>query len=326
MLRKPFASPASSGSRSDRLRPALVVALVLGAACRSGGGCSEGPGVAKQPRVVSGRFGGNRPARVIAPKGTVQGVLLALHGYGDTGANFIAALGLPALVRRDGFVLIAPDGTLDPRGNRFWNATDACCNFFGSPVDDVAYLRGLLGEVAAAYHVDARRRYVLGLSNGAFMATRLACEAADDIAAIVAIAGTTWADPGRCRPSSPVSILQVHGDADRIILYGGGGQVLGLGTGDYPGAVATVLRWARLDACTGTRAPLPPLLDLDYARGAETLVEQITGCPAGVDVRLLTLHGGPHVPAFARAFTDEVSAWLAAHPKAAGPGPAPESP
>jgi polyhydroxybutyrate depolymerase len=308
-------------ARAGRLHPALVVLLVLGAACRSGSGCSGSTEVAKQPSVVSGRFGGNRPARVIAPQGAAQGVLLALHGYGDTGANFIAALGLPALARRDGLVLVVPDGTPDPRGNRFWDATDACCNFFGRPIDDVAYLRGLLRDVAAAYHVDARRRYVIGLSNGAFMASRLACEAADDIAAIVAIAGTIWADPGRCRPSSPVSVLQVHGDADHIIHYSGGGQPLGLGKGDYPGAVTTVLRWARLDGCAGTRAPLPPALDLDRAPGAETLVEQVSGCPTGVDVRMLTLHGGPHVPAFTSAFTDEVSAWIAAHPKVGSPGP-----
>ena len=56
-----------------------------------------------------------------------------------------------------GFVLVAPDGTLDRTGQRFWNATDACCNFFGDSVDDVAYLHGLVREVAAAYHVDSRR-------------------------------------------------------------------------------------------------------------------------------------------------------------------------
>ena len=51
------------------------------------------------------------------------------------------------LARRRGLVLVAPDGTLDPRGHRFWNATDACCDFFDHPVDDVAYLRGPLPAV-----------------------------------------------------------------------------------------------------------------------------------------------------------------------------------
>jgi polyhydroxybutyrate depolymerase len=267
------------------------------------------------PSPPSRPFGGSRPARVFAGEGAAQGVLLALHGYGDAGTNFALALGLPALARREGLVLVAPDGTPDSRDHRFWNATDACCNFFEEPVDDVAYLRGLLSEVGAAYHVDARRRYVLGLSNGAFMAYRLACEAADDIAAIVAIAGAAASDPTRCQPASPVSILHVHGDADRIIDYAGGSHVLGLGQGEYPGAVATVLRWAGLDSCTRRRVAVPPLLDLDHSVGPETAVEQVAGCPEGVDVRLLTLRGAPHVPAFAPAFGEWVAAWLKAHPK-----------
>ena len=306
------------------MRFAVFVVAVLGAACCSTGrgGCGGGTVAATQTGAVptpssaaTRRFGGGRPARVIAGKGGAEGVVLALHGYGDTGVNFAEWLGLPALARREGFVLVVPDGTPDRRGNRFWDATDACCSFFGSALDDVAYLRGLLEEVAAAFHVDRRRRYILGLSNGAFMAHRLACEAADEIAAIVAISGTTWSKPERCRPHSPVSILQVHADADRVIFYGGGRHVLGLGKGDYPGAVATVERWAGLDGCSGMRVPVPPRLDLDREIGSETTVEQVTGCPAGVDVRLFTMRGAPHVPAFAPAFGEQVWSWLRAHPK-----------
>jgi polyhydroxybutyrate depolymerase len=310
------------------LRLAVLVVVVLEGGCRSTspGGCGGGKLVATQTGVApmpspsaSRRFGGDRPAWVIGTEGVAPAVLLALHGYGDTGANFVNALALPALARREGFVLVVPDGTPDRRGYRFWNATDACCNFFEDAVDDVAYLRGLLAEAAAAYRVDRRRRYVLGLSNGAFMASRLACEAADEIAAIVPISGTTWDDPGRCRPGSPVSVLQIHADSDRIILYGGGRHVLGIGRGAYPGAVATVERWARLDACSGTRVPIAPLLDLDHEPGAETMVEYVAGCPPGVDVRLLTMRGAPHVPALATAFGDWVWGWLKAHPKVAGP-------
>jgi polyhydroxybutyrate depolymerase len=300
----------------------------LGTACRSAcpGGCGGGTRVTPRPAVAPGspaaegpRFGGKRPAQVIAPGRAANGLLLALHGYGDTGTNFVHALDLPAAARRQGFVLIAPDGTVDPRGRRFWNATDACCDFFDEQVDDVAYLRALLTEVAAAYRVDPRRRYVLGLSNGAFMAHRLACEAASEIAAIVAIAGTLWDDPARCAPASPVSVLQVHGDADRVIFYRGGERVLGIGKGAYPGSVATVERWARLDSCAGRRGPVPPALDLDHEPGAETTFEQTAGCPAGIDVCLLGMRGAPHVPAFSPAFAEWALRWLEAHPKVTEP-------
>jgi len=304
---------------------ALLAIGGLGTACRRGQGSGGSPAstltavAPSQSRSGARRFGGGRPALVVAAPGAARAVLLALHGYGDTAANFVMALDLPALARREGFVLVAPDGTPDRRDNRFWNATDACCNFFGSEVDDVAYLRSLLREVAAAYHVDPRHRYVLGLSNGAFMAHRLACEAADEIAAIVPIAGTTWIDPDRCRPSSPVSVLQVHGDADRIVLYAGGADVLGRGQGAYPGSVATVDRWARLDGCSGRLAQASPLLALYYSPTTVTTVAQAAGCPVGVDVRLFTMHDAPHFPAFTPAFGDWVFTWLKAHPKVARP-------
>ena len=310
------------------MRLAIPAIVLLEAACRSAcpGGCGDGtrPTVGSALTATASssairRFGGDRPALVIAKADSVQMLLLALHGYGDTAANFVGALELPALARSNGFILIAPDGTVDAHGNRFWNATDACCNFFGSEVDDVAYLRSLLREVAAAYHVDPRHRYVLGLSNGAFMAHRLACEAADEIAAIVPIAGTTWIDPDRCRPSSPVSVLQVHGDADRIVLYAGGADVLGRGQGAYPGSVATVDRWARLDGCSGRLAQASPLLALYYSPTTVTTVAQAAGCPVGVDVRLFTMHDAPHFPAFTPAFGDWVFTWLKAHPKVARP-------
>lgn len=239
-----------------------------------------------------------------------RGLLLALHGYGDRGSNFARALGLPELARRAGLVLVAPDGSLDPRHHRFWNASEACCDFFGAGVDDVAYLLDLITEVAAAYRIDADRRYVLGLSNGAFMAHRLACESADALVAIVAIAGTSSSDLGHCRPRRPVSVLQVHGEADAIISYRGGEAVLGLGKGRYPGAPATVERWGQLDGCTGGRVRAKGALDLTPQPGSETTVEHIEGCPAGIDVRLLTIGEGAHVPGFRPAFLDFVADWL----------------
>jgi polyhydroxybutyrate depolymerase len=318
---------------TTRTRLGLLAALMLEVACRSGPcGCSESTPAAKRggsgqvhDRTAPGRPSAARPARIVANQGVAQGVLLALHGYGDTGANFVEGFGLVELARREGWVLVVPEGTPDRNGNRFWNATDACCNFFDADIDDVAYLRGLLEETAAAYRVDARRRYVFGFSNGAFMAHRLACEAADAIAAIVTVSGTTW-ENDRCRPRSPVSVLQVHGDADPVIRFAGGRHVLGQGKGDYPGAVATVERWARLDGCSGKRTAIPPLLDLEGAPGAETVMEQVAGCPEGVDVRLLTVRGAPHVPAFTPAFIDQVGRWLKAQTKVTGPERAPGSP
>jgi polyhydroxybutyrate depolymerase len=90
-----------------------------------------------------------RPYRVRAPGNyTTLGPLplvVLLHGYGAnaTGQEAYFALGPQVSERR--FLLALPDGTRDARGQQFWNATDACCNFYNAAVDDVAYLRALIG-------------------------------------------------------------------------------------------------------------------------------------------------------------------------------------
>jgi polyhydroxybutyrate depolymerase len=310
-----------------------VAALLAVASCRGGAGAPPATDDAvvaaraaqtRTPSRPRGVLGGGRPVRVVGPERGLGGtsprpLVLALHGYGDQGANFAAYLGYDRLAQREGFFLLAPDGTEDRRNLRFWNATDVCCNFFGARVDDVAYLRGLIREARAALPVDPRRVYIIGLSNGGFMAHRLACEAAPEIAAIVSIAGVTWSDAARCRPARAVSVLQVHPDADHTVLYAGGRDLLGLGGPPYPGAVTTVDRWAALDRCAGRRAPQAAALDLvEDEAGEETRVEVVSGCPAGIDVRLWTARGAPHVPPFGPRFAALSWRWLQEHP-AVGP-------
>jgi len=235
-----------------------------------------------------------------------------LHGYGGSGEEVVAHLGFDTVASRAGFLLLAPDGTLDGGGRRFWNASDVCCDFERRQVDDVAYLRRLIGETRARVSVDGDRIYVVGFSNGGFMAQRLACTDAPTLAAVVSIAGAYPLGPRPCSPAARLSVLQVHGDADRVVLHAGGTDLLGIPGPRYPGARETVLRWA--EAC-GCRAPLTPAgtMDLDQLPGDETSVLAAT-CPPGVDVRLWTVRAGGHLlgtPVLARRIWD----WLEAHPR-----------
>ena len=56
------------------------------------------------------------------------------------------------------------------------------------------------------------------------MASRLACDRADVVAAIAPVSGTLGAGT-RCTPSRPVSVLEIHGTSDRVVPYAGGGMV-----------------------------------------------------------------------------------------------------
>ncbi len=241
---------------------------------------------------------------------TPRPLILVLHGYGQ-GSDF-DPLGLEALAEREGALLAYPDGSLDTLGRRFWNAGEVCCNFFAQPVDDVAYLSAVIDDVARRRDVDARRVYVAGFSNGAFMAQRLACERPDRIAAIVSVSGVNTATPGGCEPSQAVAVLQVHGDADPIVHYLGGR--FGSGTAEYPSVMASIEGWRDRNGCDEEPEVRETTLDVASAlRGAETSVTEYTGCNEGGAAELWTVHGGSHDIEFSPAFAREVWRFLEEH-------------
>jgi polyhydroxybutyrate depolymerase len=234
------------------------------------------------------------------------------HGYGATGATQeTIVFRIATASDAHGFLYAYGDGTIDSAGKRFWNATDGCCNIDHSPVDDVAYFDAIVQDVSSKYAVDPKRVYAIGHSNGGFMAHRLACDRSTEIAAIVALAGDNYVDESKCNPTVPVSVLQVHGDADQTILYDGGATT----TGPYPSAHDSVATWASKDGCTGALAPTGQMLDLDPGiAGDETRVNAYGGCPSGVDVQLWTIQGGPHIPTLNHPQWGEmVWAFLSAH-------------
>jgi polyhydroxybutyrate depolymerase len=239
-----------------------------------------------------------------------------LHGYGETrGEAYARALGLEALADEQGFLLALPDGTPDARGNRFWNATDACCDFEHQGGDDVAYLGWVISDASRAHAVDPDRVYVAGHSNGGFMALRLACDLAPRIAGAVSFAGAGWKDPSRCHPSEPVSVLQISGDADAVIRRQGG-RVFDQPMAEYPSTQETIASWLQKDGCGAGAQPALAPIDLDQTLpGAETTRVSYPACRDGVAVDLWTVAGGTHIPHPTHAGLEAIWAWMAAHPK-----------
>ena len=139
----------------------------------------------------------------LAP-GERRPLVILLHGLGGSGAHLFQAGRLGELARAHRLFVVAPDGTPDRARRLFWNAGDACCNFDRLAIDDVARLRALIDEWRARPGVDPARVYVVGFSNGGFMAHRLACDAADRIAAVASIAGAA-PDPAFGAAAPPVA-------------------------------------------------------------------------------------------------------------------------
>ena len=191
-----------------------------------------------------------------APRAALP-LVLALHGGGGHAAYMAddERYGLSLTADREGFIVAYPNGHSRLPGGRFatWNAGGCCGDARDRQIDDVAFLRQVVAEVARQYPVDPQRVYATGMSNGGMMAHRLACEAADLFAAVASVAGTEAVS--RCQPVRPISVLHIHAlDDDHVLYQGGAGeqafrdrdQVM-----DFVSVPDTVAHWAERDHCQG---------------------------------------------------------------------------
>jgi polyhydroxybutyrate depolymerase len=228
---------------------------------------------------VPGQQGLSRQYKVHLPRGydcrKPAPVVFCLHGLMQTavsfcvrGTGFKGGTGFPDKSDLEGFILVMPNGHLNS-----WNG-GACCGAAQSMgLDDVALMRAILAEVSTHANVDPRRVFATGLSNGGYLSYRLACEAADLFTAVAPGAGAI--DGIECRPSRPVSVLDIHGTRDRFVPY----------RLQAPSQDAI----AAANGCSSMTAPATV-----PASGGDTTCVTRTGCPPGVEVTACTVEGGGH--------------------------------
>ncbi|MEW5813418.1 MAG: PHB depolymerase family esterase [Actinomycetota bacterium] len=247
-----------------------VLATVVATTAAAPAGAAPDPG---QGLLAIG--GLQRTYSVHVPPGPVNGLVINLHGAGMTGRDQQVATNYDAAADRHGFVVAYPDGLdLSWADGRGGSVPDR------QGVDDVGFLSTLITELTQQYGVNPGRVFVTGMSAGAFMAQRLACDRADLVAAVVPVAGTLGASVP-CAPSRPVSVLAVHGDADNVVPWGGGPMVGRGGPSVIVSAPEMVNRWRAIDGC-------PPPVDAPGRSSA-------TGCADGTAVEFVTIGGGGHM-------------------------------
>jgi polyhydroxybutyrate depolymerase len=264
-------------------------------------------------------FGGARPVSLFVPGSyastTPAPLLILLHGYSASGGEEEVYLDLHPTADARGVLYAHPDGTTDSQGNEFWNATDGCCNFDGSTVDDSSYLAGLVTEIESRYNVDPKRVFFVGHSNGGFMAYRMACDHADVIAGIATLAGAMWEDTAECTPSAAVSVLQIHGTADTEVFYDGFDGGPGVGNGPYPSAPTSVGDWATYDDCVMPAETSFPQITLGYGAPDTNVSKYATGCANGSEADLWSIPDAGHIPPIGPNFAPAMFDYLLAHPK-----------
>jgi polyhydroxybutyrate depolymerase len=165
-----------------------------------------------------------------------------LHGGYGTGAQAEKDYGWDQLAERQRFIVAYPDGY-----RRAWNSGMCCGAPHARNVDDVGFISALVHELERTENADPQRVYITGMSNGAMMAYRLACEAPFSIAAVGSVAGTF--DMPACGNPQRTSIVEIHGLIDQHVPFNGGTGVNHPQPEPFPSVAQTLGIWQRADAC-----------------------------------------------------------------------------
>ena len=222
---------------------------------------------------------------------TPTALLFALHGGGGNMDHMAdnANYGQIDSSERHGHIVVFPNGSsrLDSGKLATWNAGNCCGRARDRKVDDVGFIRQILGNLKAQMNIDGSRIYATGMSNGGLMSYRLACEMSDVFAAIAPVAGTD--NTIDCMPGRPVSVLHIHARNDERVLFEGGagaqGALLNQVT-DFAAVPATIEKWSKRNGC-----PAMPQRMLDKP-GA--YCERYAPCREGSEVQLCVTASGGH--------------------------------
>lgn len=240
-----------------------------------------------------------------ATKGPLPLVIL-LHGHGGSAEQALTRGPLAAwsdISAREGVLVAALDGVKGPDGKRGWN--DCRAESPGKPaVDDVAFAGAVARQLVAEAHADPARIYLMGMSNGAMMALRLALQMDPAPAAFCAVCGL-MAEGGPCASTTarPIPALLIDGTADPLVPYGGG-QVRFLKTerGAVRSAEQTVAFWRAADGLAASKA-METALPHREASDPTRAFKSVWGSAAGQQVVFIRIEGGGHAePTVAHAY------------------------
>lgn len=256
------------------------------------GGAAIAPAVKPAGTTVTGQIataGGERSYRVYVPRSLPAGrpvpLLIGLHGALGSGQQFERDGGFDGLAEANHFIAAYPDGA-----HRVWNAGTCCgpARKDQGAVDDVGFISALIGQLEQRYDVDRGRVYVTGHSNGAMMAFRLACQLADQVAAIAVQSGALLLDG--CTPDRPVAAMEIHGTADQTVpIDGGQGRRSAGGAGSgFPPAEQGPETLAAVDGC-----PAQPASAADGHNGAVTF-QVWQPCRQATTVEWAKVEGADH--------------------------------
>jgi polyhydroxybutyrate depolymerase len=225
-------------------------------------------------------------------------LVIALHGRGGNGESMILLTrgGFNKLADEYNFLVVYPDGI-----DRGWNDGRMKDEDTDRPhrenIDDVGFISALIDTMITEFNADPKRVYVTGISNGAILSYRLACELSEKIAAIAPVDGSiAQRYVSLCSPGQPVSVLAINNVNDPLVPFEGGEIVSRLPKARL-GVVISVEEsidfWVRNNNCS----PVPVVVeepDRDPSDGTTAKRKEYYNHENGAEVILWSIDGGGH--------------------------------
>ena len=219
-------------------------------------------------------------------------LLIALHGGGgdmsyQSNDKFYKQI---SKSEENGFIVVFPNGFSKFNSGKFatWNAGKCCGDARDKNIDDVGFIKEMITKIEGQLNIDKNKIFATGMSNGAMMSYRLACELSDTIKGIAAVAGTD--NVVECSPKNPISILHIHAKNDDHVLFNGGsGKSLSDNkekVTEFSSVPVTIAKWVKLNGCSDS-----PKRVLTVP-GA--YCDSYVGCKGNAEVKLCVTDSGAH--------------------------------
>lgn len=222
-------------------------------------------------------------------------LVLALHGGGGSARSFKQKTSFDRVAENENFIIVYPDGT--GRNKYFlhtWN-TGLNPNYANKQeINDVNFLTQLINYLKQAYTINDSEIYMTGHSNGAKMTYRFAAEHPEILAGIAPVSGSIGIRKDKDGPpitipdpSSPLSVIHIHGKKDEYVPYNGGKGKSILGTRYDLSANASVSFWIENNNCSTTP-------EIEKSKNGSIQLERYKEGENHTTVTLITLKNAGH--------------------------------
>jgi len=147
-------------------------------------------------------------------------LIIALHGNGSNWKKFNRVTTRNTLEKeanRNDMLLIFPEGK-----DNHWSDGREKHSPAQQKYDDVKFISELIDLAIDKYNVNPDKVFVTGMSNGGFMAIRLAIELTEKISAVVSVSAQMSLKIQFLQLDKPISFMLINGTDDPIVPYHGG--------------------------------------------------------------------------------------------------------